>query len=108
MTPRRTIEIDDDAAEALVIAMLSDAAVLQYKPDDPFSKADPPADTALVEAIMLVLRYYCGDDQYAEIAAMIEGLSPSDDKPALSPSDDAAGDRETARVATTAYREEMR
>ena len=70
MTPRRTVEIDDDAAEALLITMLSDVAALQFKPE-PLS-AIPP-DTVLVEAIMRVLRYYCAADQYAEIEAMIDG-----------------------------------
>lgn len=135
MTPRRTVEIDDEAADAFLIAMLLDAAVRQYRPERrrvPRTIAADPPDTTLVEAIMWVLRYYCGADQYAEIEAMIEGLSPPDDKPTLSPSDDAAVervaramaaweyerrtrdwedvddyDREAARVAITAYREEM-
>ncbi len=76
MSPRRVIEIDAEAADAVVVAVLSDAAILQFKPE--YLGADPP-DTALIEAIMRVLRFYCSDDQYAEIAAMIEELSLPDD-----------------------------
>ena len=120
MSPRRVIEIDAEAADAVVVAVLSDAAILQFKPE--YLGADPP-DTALIEAIMRVLRFYCSDDQYAEIAAMIEELSPPDDAAvervarAVAVWKFANGtrdwedvddyDRDAARVAITAYREVM-